>query len=174
MPIQIEDRMKLWSSKTTVELRQKSIMYNLLDKSWEQDWINGASEVPIPVINWDTSVSPSTRAQGADWASNSVLDQSIATLKRSGGYSARNDIPWDDVLELPWPVIARVRSRQVWAMRNQIDRAVYAGIAGTPSMTIVGGTLARRTWLGLTPYGAVLPLASGTRWLRPLSCSPWK
>ena len=154
MPIQIEDRMKLWSSKTTVELRQKSIMYNLLDKSWEQDWINGASEVPIPVINWDTSVSPSTRAQGADWASNSVLDQSIATLKRSGGYSARNDIPWDDVLELPWPVISRVRSRQVWAMRNQIDRAVYAGIAGTPSMTIVAGAVkALRTWLALLLTG---------------------
>ena len=54
---QIEDRMKLWSSKTTVELRQKSIMYNLLDKSWEtglDQWRE--SEVPIPVINWDTSV----------------------------------------------------------------------------------------------------------------------
>ena len=137
------------------------IMYNLLDKSWEQDWINGASEVPIPLINWDTSVSPSTRAQGADWASNSVIDQSIATLKRSGGYSARNDIPWDDVLELPWPVISRVRSRQVWAMRNQIDRAVYAAIAATPSMTIEAGAAGDTYVARITPYGAVL--ATGKR-----------
>ena len=68
MAITNADRMKLWSGKTTVELRQKSIMYNLLDKSWESDWANGQHTVNIPVIDWGTSIPTPTRAKGGDWA----------------------------------------------------------------------------------------------------------
>lgn len=161
MPIHTEDRMKVWSAKTTVELRQKSIMYNMLDKSWEDEWVRGASEVPIPNINWSTSVSPASRNQGGDWAATATLDQSVPTLKRSGGYSARNDIPWDDVLELPWPVISRVRSRQTWAMKNSIDKAVYDAMRTAAGQTVTGGTAGNTFVSRASPYTATI--ATGRR-----------
>ena len=161
MAIANADRMKMWSAKTTVELRQKSIMYNLLDKSWESDWANGQHTVNIPVIDWDTSIPTPTRARGGDWAANAELTQSIAALTRTGGYGTRTDIPWDDVLEVPWPTIARTRSRQTWAMRNQIDRGIYATVAAAPSDTITGGTSSTTYVARTSPYDYVI--ATGKR-----------
>lgn len=148
MPITVADRKKVWSAKTTVEVRQKSLMYNLLDKSWQQEWQNGASSVEIANVDWEASVVASTRARGGNWANATTLDQDTKSLTRVGGYSASTEIPWDDVLELPWAALSRVRSRQMWAIKNAIDKAVYDAMRTAASQTISAGddsTFVRRT-----------------------------
>ena len=133
------DRRGLWSAKTAVELRQKSIMYNLFDRSWEQPWVDGAKSVSVAVPAWATSVVASARARGGNWASNTDGSQTTVELTRSGGYSARNDIDWEDAMELPWDVVERYRERQIWQLRHSCDVGMYTGARAAASTTITGG-----------------------------------
>lgn len=139
MAITAADRKKIWAAKTTVEVRQKSLMYNLLDKSWQEEWQNGASSIQISNIDWETSVPATSRADGANWAAATALDQDIASFSRSGGYGASTEVKYPLVMELAWPVLSRVRSRQMWKMKNEIDKGVYNAMRNAASKTISAG-----------------------------------
>ena len=169
MAIASEDRLQVWSAQTAIELRQKALMYNLLDHSWEAPWVAGAESVTIPIPDFvhnttptpDEGVNASSRARGADWADAQNLDSDVVKLTRSGGFSTANQVLWEDALELPWDAVGRTRSRQVYALRRQIDTAMYTAARAAAGTTITTGA-AGATFVSRTaPY--TYTLAAGVR-----------
>ena len=148
MALASEDRKAVWSARTVAELRERSIFYNLMDRSWETEWVNGAKSVDIPKPNWthnttpspDEGVGSSDRARGGNWATEAEPDQSIVQLTRSGGKASTNKIDWEEATEIPWPIVDRHRSRQSYTIAHDIDTAMYDAARALPSMTITGGT----------------------------------
>ena len=138
MAYSAEDYRKLWAARTTVELRQQSLMLNLLGGGgeWTDPWVAGAQTVYIPRPDWEydatdsEGVHASPRARGGDWAAALTGDQSVMAFTRSGGYATTNSVLWEDAIELPWPAVERTRSRQRYIMRKSIDEQIWALLTG--------------------------------------------
>ncbi|MDE0002337.1 MAG: hypothetical protein OXQ29_06555 [Rhodospirillaceae bacterium] len=145
MAIVAADLEKRYSRRTTIELRRKTIMLRLCSSAFTEGWVGGANTVYIPRPNWsqndtptpDEGVVASARARGGDWAAMRAVDQDLLTFTRSGGFASSMMIPWEDVVELPWPVVERTRSRMRYELRTQIESGIYgritAAIAAEPS-----------------------------------------
>ena len=160
MAIASEDRLKVWSAQTAVELRQKALMYNLLDHSWEAPWVAGAENVTIPIPNWvhaSDGVTAATRARAGDWEAANAISSDVVKLGRSGGYSLSNEVLWEDALELPWDAVGRTRSRQVYAMAQAIDIAMYTAAHTAAGMTITAGTAGTVFVSNSAPYNYTVP-----------------
>ena len=162
MALASEDRRKIWSARTVVELREKSLIYNLLDHSWERDWVNGAASVAIPIPNLSggttgEGVATEDRARGGNWAAARRPDQAVVMLTRKGSKAASNKIDWEDAIELPWPVVDRYRSSQSYFIAHDIDTAIYDAIVALPSGTITAGAGDTHRVQKTFPYAADIP-----------------
>ena len=172
MALALADRLKAYSAVTAIELREKTLAYNLFDRSWESDWVAGAHSVQVGIPDWDDAtdgVTPTTRARGGNWAAAKKIDADTVDLLRSGGYSVSNNIDYEDVLEIPWATVERMRSRQVYKMRKDIDDAIFdVALAATPTgaANLITGGASGATFVSRTaPYAATVagePGASGT------------
>lgn len=169
MAIASEDRLAVWSAQTAIELRQKALMYNLFDHSWEAPWVAGAESVSIPIPDWATNTTPtpdegvtaSSRGRGADWATAQNLDNDIVKLTRYGGYSTANVVLWEDALELPWDAVGRTRSRQVYVMAQEIDKAMYTVARAATGNAITVGAAGTQFVARIAPFSYTL--AAGDR-----------
>ena len=153
MAIVAADLEKRYARRTTIELRQKTIMLQLCSQAFTEGWVGGANTVYIPKPDWsrDDSATPDegvvaeTRARGGDWASFRRVDQDLLEFSRSGGFRSSMMIPWEDAMELPWPVVERTRSRMTYVLRRQIETGIYnritaaiAAEASTPNFVAYG------------------------------------
>ena len=143
------DFSKFWSAQTFREVRRSSIMYSLTSREWTQPWVAGQVQVTIPVPDWEVSgsegVGTVTRNRAGNWATANKGDQDTIVFERSGGLSISNTIDWEDVIELPWPVVEQTRSRQAYEMSKSLDDAIYtyidgqiAGETSTPNFEALG------------------------------------
>ena len=132
-----EDYLLAFSARTVEQLRQEPIWMNLTTQDADTSrWSSGAHTVRIPVPDWavnttptpDEGVATSTRARGAGWATANRGDQSVLNFTRSGGFSISNEILYEDVIELPWDVLAETRARQQYEMNKSLDEAIYAAV----------------------------------------------
>ena len=162
MAITESERMQVYSADTTTELREKSLMYNLLDRRWEAGYVAGGAVVHIPKPLWTHAtdgVSPSTRTQGGDWATARGTSQDTADLKRAGGYTASNEILWEDAMELSWGVVTRTVNRMTWALRHSLDTEIYDKVAAMPTgtgSTLTGGDAGATYVSSAKPYKATI------------------
>ena len=131
-----EDRQKVWSAQTAVELRERSLMYQLLDRTWEPPWVAGAEKVTIPKPSFNAATA---RARGGNWKTAEEPGQSVAVLERVGGYSASDEVLWEDALELPWDAVGRTRDRQSYTLAHDIDTAMYTTARAAAGSTLTGG-----------------------------------
>ena len=91
-------------------------------------WVAGAHTVYIPAPAWASRTAPSVRARGGNWGSAQQGSQVNIAFTRSGGYTDADEIPWEDAMELPWPVVEETRSRQRYEMGKSIDGAIYSAM----------------------------------------------
>ena len=143
MTFTTEDYLKTFSRRTVAQLRDETLMLQLVSSADTGPWASGqAHQTFIPVPNWTPSgsgasavgVQATTRARKGNWAGIRYGDQSILTFERSGGFATTNVVPWEDAMEVPWPVLEQTRARQTYEMRRQIDRALWAAmLAGVAS-----------------------------------------
>ena len=165
--IAAEDRLRVYSAMTTMELRSKLLCYNLFDKSWEAPWVAGAETVYIPkpdfvadeAANPDEGVVIRDRARGGDWGAVSVPDASRVAFTRSGEKQTSQETIVEDALELNWNVVDRMRSRGVFDIRSQIDRAMFTSIIGYPSTNTVLGANGTAFISRASPYAETKPAA---------------
>ena len=121
--------LEVWSRTTTAELRQKSIWLNLLSKTGTEGWVTGAAKVSIPKPTW-TNAAAANRARGGAWATAADISQDTVEFSRSGGVQVANEVLTEDALEIPWPLIDDLRSRQGYEMSKKIDEGLYVWITG--------------------------------------------
>ena len=134
-----EDYLLAFSARTVQQLRQEAIWLNLTTQNQDtRRWVRGAHTVRLNSPDWtfnstptpDEGVNPVTRARGGAWPTALRGDQDVLNFTRSGGYAAANEILWEDLLELPWPVADETRARQVYEMQQSIDEDIYADVLG--------------------------------------------
>lgn len=136
MAIVAADLEKRYSRRTTIELRRKTIMLTLCSSAFTEGWVGGANTVYIPKPDWaandaptpDEGVVASARNRGGSWAAFRAVDQDLLSFTRSGGFASSMEIPWEDAMELPWPVVERTRSRMTYELRRQIETAIFGRI----------------------------------------------
>ena len=139
----LADLQKLWSATTIVELREESLWLNLCTQNEDTArWRSGIHTVNIPAPDWAGNDTPNpsegvvaeSRARGGNWATPRRGDQDVIPFTRSGGFSTANEVLYEDAMELPWPVVERTRSRQIYTLRRQIDHGIYSRVnASVPS-----------------------------------------
>ena len=155
-----EDRRDVWSAQTMIELREKSLAYQLFDHSWEGDWVAGAENVSIPKPDFSANIA-SSRARGGNWPAAVDQSQTIVKLTRSGGYGASTELLWEDVLEINWSTVDRHRSRQGYELSHDIDTAIYDAARAATSSTITTGTAGATFVDNSAPYDYTI--ATGKR-----------
>ena len=159
-----EDRLQAWSANTVIELREKSLALALFDSSWESEYMNGAESVTITKPVWAPSgsdgVQVNARNRGANWGGRRGHAQDVVKLARIGGYDVSNVILWEDAVELPWPVVERTRSRQVYEAAHYVDTAVFDNALAGASQTISIGAADTYRVQKTFPYAADIPAGS--------------
>ena len=121
--------LEAWSRSTTLELRQKSIWLTLLGKDETDAWVNGAAKVSIPKPTY-TEAAAAARARGGDWQTASEIAQSTVEFTRVGGADVSNEVKVEDALEIPWPLIDKLRSRQAFELSKYADAELYKWLIG--------------------------------------------
>ena len=148
--------LEAWSRSTTLELRQKSMMLTILSKEGTDSWVSGAAKVHIPKPTF-TNASASNRARGGDWKAATEIAQDTVEFARIGGANVSNEVLAEDALEIPWPLIDKLRSRQSFELAKQLDSTLYSWIIGTN---------------GIPSGGAVTYGSAGTNFIA--RTSPWR
>lgn len=121
--------LEAWARATILELRRKSLWANLMNGDGTAPWIAGAREVSIPKPTW-TDAAAADRARGGDWATATDIEQDTVIFKRTGGSQVVNNVLWEDALEIPWPLIDELRSRQAYEIAKRLDDQLYAYLIG--------------------------------------------
>ena len=121
--------LEAWSRSTTLELRQKSMMLTILGKDGTDAWVSGAATVHIPKPTF-TNVAAANRARGGDWKTAQDIAQDTVDFARIGGANVSNEVIAEDAIEIPWPLIDQLRSRQSYELAKQIDATLYSWITG--------------------------------------------
>ena len=140
---------KAWSSETFGEIRRKSLMFGLTDRRYTEAWVRGDNTVYIPIPTWGVSGNTGVEAQdvgrGSAWSAARDVAQDQESFTRSGTIEIANDVLWEDALELNWPVVEEMRSRQAYAMSLRLDDKIYdaavtaiQGETSTPNFTALG------------------------------------
>ena len=168
MALSSEDYRKLYSAETVVEVREKSLMYNLFSGVYgrqRSEWEGGANSVfiPIPQFEADTSTDPDEgvvvrdRSRGGDWPTASVPDAGRVTLTRSNGKGGAVEILMEDAGEVAWDIVGRYRSSVEYQVRHSLDTGAYDAIAALPSTTVTVGTGGSHFIARIAPYKSTIP-----------------
>ena len=139
--------LEAWSRATIFELRQRSIWANLMTNTGTAPWVSGAAEVNIPKPVW-TNAAAADRARGGDWDAATQVAQDLVIFKRTGGSQVVNSVLWEDSLEVPWPLINDLRSRQAYEMAKRHDAQLYAYLIGANGIS----TANAKTYGSATKY----------------------
>ena len=167
MALTVEDRRKIYQNETVREFRQKILGINLWDNS-NQAAFETSTEVIIPDPNWeynttanpDEGVGTSDRTRGGNWPAPARLDADTISLTRSGGKAQSNEILAEDISEVPWDLVGRLRSRQSYVMRKDVNKEIFDGIQALPSSTISIGAADTYRVKKAAPHDAVIPTGS--------------
>ena len=76
---------------------------------------------------------------------------------RIGGANVSNEVLAEDALEIPWPLIDQLRSRQAYELSHRLDATLYSWLIGTN---------------GIPSGGAVTYGSAGTNFID--RDSPWR
>ena len=136
MAIVAADLEKRYSRRTTIDLERMTIMLQLCSQAFTEGWVAGANTVYIPKPDWaaDDTANPAegikvtSRSRGGNWASFRRVDQDLLAFTRSGGFASSMLIPWEDALELPWPVVERTRVKMRQRLRREIEDGIFSAI----------------------------------------------
>lgn len=153
----LDEMAELWSANVVEELRQDSMMLQLMSQADTERWANGeAKEVKIPVPNWaytadaDTStggnqpagVRAVDRARGGAWTEAISGRSSTLPFTRQAGSQVSNEIDVEDEAELPWDVTGQTRDRQDYVLRRDVDAKLFSawtsgiGTGATETVTL--------------------------------------
>ena len=119
---------EVWTQLTTMELRQESLMLSLLTQEGTQPWVSGASRSHIAVPNFAAAVLGGSRSRGADWPTANEYTPGDLYFQTSGSQAVSTFIRYEDVLESPWAVRERTRSRQVYELGIKIDTEIISAL----------------------------------------------
>ena len=122
--------LEAWARATIFELRRKSLWINLMNSEGTAPWIAGAKEVSLPKPVW-TEAAATNRARGGDWATAAEVGQDTVIFKRTGGSQVANNVLWEDAIEIPWPLIDELRSRQAYEIAKRLDDQLYTYLVGS-------------------------------------------
>lgn len=134
------DYAKLWTSQLVVNLRQRTLMMQLLTQRGTAPWVMGANQVNIPSPT-RTSVAATMAARDADWETASEWAQTNIQFDTEDRFQESNIVKYEDMVEIPWDTVAETRDEQDYKVRLKIDDDTYdtvkAGIA-TGDQTTLG------------------------------------
>ena len=125
--------LEAWARSTVIELRQKSIWLTLLSKEGTESWVSGAAKVHIPKPTYTNTVA-AARARGGDWQTADQIAQDTVEFARVGGGDVSNEVLAEDALEIPWPLIDKLRSRQAFELSKYADAELYKWLIGADGL----------------------------------------
>ena len=121
--------LEAWGRGTVFELRQKTVLANLMSSTGTAPWVAGAAEVHIAKPIW-TAAAAATRARGGVWEDATEVSQDTVVFKRTGGSQLSNSVLWEDALEVPWSLIDDLRARQGYELAKRFDEQLYTYLVG--------------------------------------------
>ena len=118
------------------------MMLTILGSAGTEAWVSGAATVHIPKPTF-TNVAAANRAQGRRLESGALISpRTRSTSPASAASTCPTRCLAEDALEIPWPLIDQLRSRQAYELAKQIG--LRRSIRGS-SAAAASGPARRRT-----------------------------
>lgn len=122
-----QELVESFSAATTIDLHRLSVWETLCDTSYDQ---TGVFRTVIQDPTYGNEVTTPTAGRGGAWKASKGVASSAINLVRDQEYEVVSEVPYEDPIQAPWPILEQNRQDAAAKTAIFIDDNIAAYVAG--------------------------------------------